>query len=46
MLNMFLCVIFIGISLSNILEMEELLQASAGLQENTHFPCLIARMEN
>lgn len=46
MLKMILRVIFIGISLSNVLEMEELLQASAGLQENTHFPNLIARIEN
>ena len=46
MLKMFLRVIFIGISLSNVLEMEELSQASAWLQENTRFPSLIARVED
>lgn len=46
MLKMFLQVIFIGIILSNVLKMEELLQGSAELQENTHSPSLIARIEN
>lgn len=46
MLKMFLPVIFIGISLSSVWEMEEIVQAAAGLQGNTHFPSLIARMEN
>lgn len=46
MLKMFLPVIFIGISLSSVLEMEEIAQAAAGLQLNTHFPSVIARMEN
>lgn len=46
MLKMFLPVIFIGISLSSILEIEENAQAAAGLQGNTHFPSLMARMED